>query len=451
MQYAEELHWILDKNGVRLKGDEEYRQNIEFVHSLGLKCDCVGWSRLNLSDPRTGEILAAIEKFCKEEGWSARGIYTRSYPDADSNWFELMSPDIKEATEGGWDEIPAEPEGIVRMVNLKAYHELNAGPKVWREEFLVPERFRNVCLRLEIPNLRFCWAKDKGKYAAEQYFFLYPQQRIQRMALDRKFQKADADRIAAAGGWLPKLAAVFAELQQINLQDCYLAQDLPADGIACAYSRQTFSFYGRSRILIHKDTANLLIGEKVLSPKQLRPAAVVDRVPGGYVLEDTQAKPQPTGEYMDKMLSEYEKIKAATRPVRQVPEKDALKVLRKAKQSRKEDFQKALPKRIQVNAAYLPLEAYYRVANGGCLSDEYELLPLEEAMKENEEFFRQLATEELLESPPVGILIGKCPDGDAILRCEDETVIRLSHEVPEILNQWPTLSQFIFDAISDGD
>lgn len=451
MQYAEELHWILDKNGVRLKGDEEYRRNIEFVHSLGLKCDCVGWSRLNMSDPGTGEILAAIEKFCKEEGWSARGIYTRSYPDADSDWFELMSPDIKEATEGGWDEIPAEPEGIVRMVNLKAYHELNAEPKVWREEFLVPERFRNVCLRLEIPNLRFCWAKDKGKYAAEQYFFLYPQQRVPRMCLDRKFQKADADRIAAAGGWLPKLAAVFAELQQINLQDCYLAQDLPAGGMAYAYTRQTFSFYGRSRILIHKDTANLLIGEKVLSPKQLRPAAVVDAVPGGYVLEDTQVKPQPTGEYMEKMLSEYEKIKAATRPIRQVPEKDALKLLRKAKQERKEDFQKALPKKIQVNAAYLPLEAYYRVANGGYLSDEYELLPLEEAMKENEEFFRQLATDELLENPPAGILIGKCPDGDAILRCADETVIRLSHEVPEILNQWPTLSQFIFDAISDGD
>ena len=57
----------------------------------------------------------------------------------------------------------------------------------------------------------------------------------------------------------------------------------------------------------------------------------------------------------------------------------------------------------------------------------------------------------MLESHPAGIVIGKCPDGDTLLLCNDGTVIRFSHEVPEILNQWPSLPQFIFDAISDGD
>lgn len=451
MQYTEELHWILDKNGDGLDWDEKYQQNIAFVHSLGRKCDCVGWSRLMLSDPGTEEILAAIEKFCKENDWRARGLYTRTYPDAESDWFELVAPDIKESTEGGWAEVPAEQEGIVRMVNIKAYHELDPGPKEWREELLVPERFRNACLRLGIPGLRFCWARDKGKYEAEQYFYLYPTQRIPRMALDRGFKITDSERITAAGGYLPKLAAVFSELQQINLQDCYLAEDLPEGGIAYTYSKQTFSFFGRSRILIHKDTANLLIQEKMLSSKVLRPAVVVDAVPGGYVLEATQEKPRPTGEYLEKMLAEYEKLKATPRPVRQVPEKDALKVLRKAKQERKEEFRKALPKKAAVDAPYLAMEVYYRVANGGFLSDEYELLPLEEALKENEAFFRQLQAEELLENPPMGIVIGKCPDGDAILYCEDGTVIRFSHEGPEVLNQWPSLPQFIFDAISEGE
>lgn len=451
MRYTEELHWILDKGVKGLKKDEEYRQNIDFVHSLGLKCDCVGWSKQKLSDPGTEEILTAIETFCKERGWRARGIYTREYPEPESDWFELTAPDIKEATEGGWDEIPAEPEGIVRMVNLKAYHELNAGPKEWREDFLVPERFRNACLRLKIPGLSFCWARDKGKYDAEQYFFLYPQQQIPRMALDRGFKMTDSDRISAAGGYLPRLAALFAELQQINLQDCYLAEDLPAGGIACAYSRQTFSFFGRSRILIHRDTADLLIREKALSPQQLRPAAVVEAVPGGYVLAETQVKPRPTAEYMQKMLSEYEKLKATSRPVRQVPEKDALKVLRKAKQDRKTDFQKALPKKAAVDIPYLPLEPYYRIVNGGYLSDEYELFSLETAVTENGEFSRQLQAEELLEAPPKGIVIGKCPDGDTLLLCQDGTIIRFSHEGPEILNQWPSLPQFIFDAISEGE
>lgn len=451
MRYTEELHWILDKNGTGLKKDEEYRQNIEFVHSLGLKCDCVGWSKLKLSDPGAGEILSAIEKFCRENGWRARGIYTREYPEAESNWFELAAPEIKDATEGGWDEISAESEGTLRMVNLKAYHELNAGPKEWGDDFLVPERFRNTCIRLNIPGLSFCWAKDKGKYQAEQYFFLYPRQRISRIALDRGFKMTDLERIAAAGGYLPKLASVFSELQQINLQDCYLEQDLPAGGIAYAYSKQAFSFFGRSRILIHRDTADLLIREKALSPKQLQPAAVVAGVPGGYVLEETQVKPRPTAEYMEKMLSEYNKLKATPRPIRRVPEKDALKVLRKAKQDRQTDFQKALPRKISVDVPYLSLEAYYRIANGGFLSDEYELLPMMEAVRENEAFFQQMATEELLENPPKGIVIGKCPDGDILLLCQDGAVIRFSHEGPEILNQWPNLPQFIFDAISEGD
>ena len=39
------LSWILDKpHDSDIKGEEQYKRNIEFVHSLGLKCDCVGWS-----------------------------------------------------------------------------------------------------------------------------------------------------------------------------------------------------------------------------------------------------------------------------------------------------------------------------------------------------------------------------------------------------------------------
>lgn len=77
MKYREELHWILDKIGVKLGDEAAYQENIAFVHSLGLKCDCVGWSRLDLASPRVEEILAAIRRFCRENGWRARGMYTR--------------------------------------------------------------------------------------------------------------------------------------------------------------------------------------------------------------------------------------------------------------------------------------------------------------------------------------------------------------------------------------
>ena len=75
MKYSEVLHWILDKPGTTLHNqDEKFHKNIEFVHSLGLKCDCVGWCMMDLSNPRTPEILSSISTFCKENGWKARGV-----------------------------------------------------------------------------------------------------------------------------------------------------------------------------------------------------------------------------------------------------------------------------------------------------------------------------------------------------------------------------------------
>jgi hypothetical protein len=155
---------------------------------------------------------------------------------------------------------------------------------------------------------------------------------------------------------------------------------------------------------------------------------------------------------MAQMLAEYEKLKQTPRPVRMVSEKDALKLLRLAKKARKDEFQKALTKakaQPLLGTDYAPLVPYYAVANGGSLSDEYELLSYDRALTENEEFQKTLEAEEILETKPQGIMIAKCPDGDAILLCGNGTVIRFSHEVPEVLDQWPTLAQFIADTAQE--
>ena len=90
MKIIETLDWILDKDDTHIADDEKFRLNIEFVHSLGLKCDCVGWSKLDLQNPRADEILYAIDSFCKKNGWKARGIYTRTYSDYTSDWYEIV-------------------------------------------------------------------------------------------------------------------------------------------------------------------------------------------------------------------------------------------------------------------------------------------------------------------------------------------------------------------------
>lgn len=57
--------------------------------------------------------------------------------------------------------------------------------------------------------------------------------------------------------------------------------------------------------------------------------------------------------------------------------------------------------------------------------------------------------EELLDTKPDGVVIAKCPDGDVILLCSDGMVVRFSHEMPEITEQWENLAQFFTDAASE--
>jgi len=84
MKYTEQLLWILDKNCQIHWSEEKTKQNIDFVHALGLKCDCVGWSKLDLASSRTPEVLDAIEDFCNENGWGAQEYYTREYAETKS-------------------------------------------------------------------------------------------------------------------------------------------------------------------------------------------------------------------------------------------------------------------------------------------------------------------------------------------------------------------------------
>lgn len=456
MKYLEELLWILDSPGGFGNTLETQNKTIkictDFVHSLSLKCDCVGWCKMDLSDPRTPEILNKISEFCKENGWRARGWYTRRYVDVQSDWYELVPSGFKDNTLcDEIDTISANGKKINTSV-IRAFHELSATPKEWGEDIYVPERFHKFCLQHNLDEADFCWVKDKGKYEAEQYFHIYGKQLIPQIAVDYDIKKTNTRLIEAAGGWLPKIVKVFHEIQHIDLQDCYLIDDLPNSVIAYAYIPRTFSTSGRHSILLHKDIVQPLLQQKILSSSSLRPAVIVKSLPGGYSLKKTQPIDRPTHKFMEMMLEEYKKLKSTPRPMRAVSEKEALKILRLAKKERKEDFQKALPKsksQSLLNTEYNVLIPYYSIANGFYLSDEYELLPLVQAIKENEEIQGHLREEELMDSMPTGIVIGRCPDGDVVLLCNDGKVIRISHEEPVILEQWPTLAQFFADAISE--
>lgn len=452
MNYKEELLWILDSPGTTNHNmDEKFRENIAFVHSLGLKCDCVGWSTLDLADPRANEILDHISAFCKKNGWTARGVYKRYHLETDNQWFEIVPNYFKDSTVV--DEIktpPTDTENISTCV-IHAFREIDNSPKLFRNNLLVLERFRRSCIQHNIQGVDFCWAKDIGKYEAEQYFHLYANHQIPQIAVDFDLRKSP-QRIQAAGGWLPRLSEVIHTLQFINLPDCYLTEDLPTCGFAYAYIPHTLSCAGRNKFLIHKDIAETLLKEKAISARALKPVTVVDQLPGGYILAQTKPLKQPSADFTDKMLLEYEKLKAKHRPIREVSEKVALKLMRNAKKDCKEDFQKAMSKTVGqdlLSTNYAPVIPYYLIANGCSLSDEYELLSYNQAIKENDEFQGNLEKEELLEEKPEGIVIAKTIGGDFVLLCKDGAVIQFSHEAPKVTDQWPSLAQFIVYAIQN--
>ena len=453
MKFIEDVHWILDKPGTTIHNqDEQFRENIAFVHSLGKKCDCVGWSNLRRDDPQAEEILEKIVDFCKENGWTARGLYTREYADFDTDWFEIDGADFKDNTFGEYISVPSQDGGTVKICSIKAYRELSVAPKSWGRRLYVPERFYNAYRESGMTGLDFCWAKDTGKYAAQQYFEIFGTERIPQVAVAWNLDEQDLRSLGTDGGWLPRLGEVFSKWTQLNLPYCYKKEDMPAGGIAYAYIPGTFTCCGLYQILIHKDVAQKLLHEKAIPEKALKPVPVLDDIPSGYTLYKTSDCPRPSKTYMEQSLLNCEALKRKARPLWQISEKDARKVLRKTKTDRKGDFSSKLSKtkaEALAETEYAPMLPYYLIANGGSLSEEYRLLCVEESVAETKVFYQSLEREELLEVKPEGIVICTCANGDWILLLQDGAVIRFSHEAPETIQQWPSLAQFIVDAIND--
>ena len=453
MRYIEDVHWILDKPGTTIHNQhEKFQANIAFVHSLGKKCDCVGWSNLRPDDPRAEEILQKISAFCKENGWIARGLYTREYADFDTEWYQLAGTPFKDHTFEDYVTVPDRNGGTVRLCSIKAYRELLAAPKFWMQDLYVPERFYEAYRKNGMTGLEFCWAKDTGKFTAQQYFAVFGLQRIPRTAVGWGLDRQDLRELGPDSGWLPRLGEVFQKWTQIDLPYCYKKEDMPAGGIAYAYIPYSHSCCGMHQILVHRDVARMLLQEKAIPASALKPIPVLDKIPSGYALRETSECPRPASAYMEQSLLECEALKKKARPLWQISEKEALKLLRKVKGEHKEAFGKKLSKakaECLPGTEFAPMLPYYLIADGGYLSDEYRLLSVDQSEAETKYFRKLLEGEELLAEKPDGIVICTCADGDWILLLKDGAVIRFSHEAPETTGQWPSLAQFIVDAFHE--
>ena len=249
------------------------------------------------------------------------------------------------------------------------------------------------------------------------------------------------------------MAEIFYDFQ-VHLPDYYPVSEMPKGGFAFVQGRSGET--SRDTLLVHRDTAEILLREKMLKPQWLRPVPFYEEtVPPGYqeiVLDRTIYPKKPEQQHFEEMELEYHEMKKRQRPKRKATEKQAVKAMRQAKRERKEDFNKRMRKEVHATlegSVYAPLAPYYLVADGGHLSDEYRILPYGEVAPATAEFRAEMAKEELLDVPLDGLVFALCPDGDKVLLRSDGTVARVSHEVPESTEEWPSLAQFVVDEIGE--
>ena len=449
MSYTETLIWRLDSSAHGAKLEADLEKSADFIRSLGLESEGIGWCKVDLSAPECDEMLDRIGQFCKQTGMKARGHYIRKYRAADSEWYRLKFDVFRAHETSDTFETVKDARGKdMELEKVRAYT-LTGSFKESLSQHCVPASFMDACIANNLNDLRFCWLRDVGRYAGTQYFAVLPEERVERVIGDFDYRwKASSPAfmklkpmyktMVKLGGKLPKLAEVFGGLT-ISLPNSYLRADLPNANFAYAYVPQYF--LSKNDLLIRKEAAEKLISCGVLHEDQLEPVCVCDAPISGYTVKKTAEKPFPDDAVLAERMDEYKTYISKEHPPRTISEKEAVKLLKLVKTERPEDFEKPLPKkrRDELTATeFAPLIPYYSVCGSGYLCDEYRLLDISEA-KEETTHLNELGIE--------GTAIVECGDTDMVLLTPNGNVVQIERDEPYRITSWDSLAAFFMHAI----
>lgn len=449
------------------KREAQIKKNVEFVHSLGLRCDSVGWCSLDLSRPDIDSLLEKINSFAMKQRLYLRGNYVRGFSDFDSEWYLLES---KYLSNGEWNyvDITDRNGNPLRIDELYAYKVPKFIQALWDTKLPhVNEDIRNCCLNHGFSGVNFYWIRDIGRYNATQFFGLIIENIVTEFACDRYLSYCDSknkyyknndhsvgsplyQKYLSLGGTLPKLSHMFYDLG-IKLPIQLPRNKMPESDFAYIYFYR--GDYSEHYALIKKHAANILLSEKVIRKEYLTPVKLYDIEPEGYHIQTSETIVYPSDEVIKKLELDYDKLKKNPKPERKACEKDALKLFGNIKRLRPEDFKKRLAKNkleTFVATSYELLSSYYSISDGGYLSDEYFFLSYTESVKETQVYTEEIKKEELLIDRYTGIVFAKCADGDTVMINNDGSVKRISHETMAVCESWDTVAQFFFEALADA-
>ncbi|MBQ6655642.1 MAG: hypothetical protein IJM79_09005 [Erysipelotrichaceae bacterium] len=432
--------------------NSEIKRQIDFVHSVGQTCNSVGQSELDLQSAVAKYVLQSIEDCCLDNGVSAEGSYRREYDASDSNWCLLRCRQLT-TKETRYDIEHVNNDRKLSLPVISAANITDHKPRehCWYGVF-VPDRFRRFCLAEGIDCLRFCWVRDFGRYAGEQYFSVLPDQMIPRRLefkdswrgpLARALKK---DAVRQLGGILNRVAEIFTSLD-METEPCYLEEDMPEEGIGYICSRGLETTRDL-RLLIRRDIAERMISEGVLSPSSLKPVAVLkEPYPGSRIIR-TVERPFPDEETCLQRLLEYDRMLALNRPQRKATDKIALQLLRRRRENVPEDFGKRMsPRRREEirKEPYLSLLPYYAFSDGFNIDEagEFHFLSYQQSLQESEAFHRQMLRQQLLDEDKNATVIALCANGDRVVINESGRVRCFEQETAHFLQEWPDVAEFI--------
>jgi len=471
VKVEERITWIPDSRD--LNDDAAYEKHRNFVHSFGMKCDSVGWTDMLLKGDESKNILKEIRKRADEWNLDLRCYYEKEYSEFEADWYILkpryeLNIDYQELENNSYDKKCFR----AYSTNIKAY-KIPKSVKIlelWGDEFAVHEDFKACCEKHGFTGIDFIYINDKGKYRAPAYYSAEITNKVNRittigtdMEKNRYRKKVSSilrqisfpkvslsDKYKASDdetGMLPLIGQLFDSIEKVELPVMIDPKGMPdSDFASIRIGNVDIRF-------VKKAVAEILISENVISSKECIPVRYFDEEKHAVLFRNGASCPTMPNEYIEKM----ETIKALNdkklRPEYRVTEKMALTMLKKAKRENRNDYKKGVTSKKAEMADTVIMESllpYYKIANGGMISDEIEIFGYENIEAATTKFRKGINNEELLGDIDLLMkcnVIGRAVNGDDILLTGKGKVIRFSHEDPALSEEWESITAFFYENI----
>ncbi len=435
----EKITWRVDG----LDKIDHYDKSRAFVHSFGLKCDMVGWCSMDIKDNKDVELIERIGERISEVGGNGRCCYEKEEFDVDTEWYRLKP---SASCEYDYEQ------------GIKAYKLTRKNYIADADDFIVAnQQFVDFCTENAFSGVDFVYVKDKGKYKADTHFAIIPTDcvlkastfNVELPTIHNRNRRNICKMIDELGGNLSSVSKSFKNLQFVDIP-LMIAKD---DEVKNDFCYVAYEECGCVETLVRKKVADKLLENCFVKTSELMSVRYCDPEKYKDIMVNCRKEEFINNDIIKEWYKSREKDEKKNKPIYKPNEKDAMKLLRKAKKERTEDFNKGLKTKLleDMDGSLSAIKNIYKISDGCFLGDEYELFKYELIQTETQEFIEDNSTDEVVfEKLRLDnfYVIGRAINGDSIIIRQDESVVVYDHEDPFNSVIYDTIWGLIFDIVA---